>query len=126
MLPGKDGISICREIRAKIDIPILMVTARNEDVDKVRGLGIGANEIDFGWFQINHATHRVFVNGSEITIANKEYELLYFLGLHAEMVFSKEQLYDRIWGEDMYGEIKTVSSRGQIRKCGRPPYSVEV
>jgi DNA-binding response OmpR family regulator len=146
MLPGKDGITLCREIRTKIDIPILMVTARNEDVDKIRGLGIGADdyitkpfsmtelvarvkshiaryerltqninqtkktdEIDFGWFQINHATRRVFVNGSEIAIANKEYELLYFLASHVEIVFSKEQLYDRIWGEDMYGDMKTVA-----------------
>jgi DNA-binding response OmpR family regulator len=146
MLPGKDGIAVCREIRTKIDIPILMVTARNEDVDKVRGLGIGADdyitkpfsmtelvarvkshiaryerltrsanqtkktdEIDFGWFQINHAARRVFVNGGEITVAYKEYELLYFLAGHAETVFSKEQLYDKLWGEDMYGDIKTVA-----------------
>jgi DNA-binding response OmpR family regulator len=146
MLPGKDGITLCREIRTKIDIPILMVTARNEDVDKIRGLGIGADdyitkpfsmtelvarvkshiaryerltqntnqtkktdEIDFGWFQINHATRRVFVNGSEIAIANKEYELLYFFASHTEIVFSKEQLYDKIWGEDMYGDMNTVA-----------------
>ncbi|MFP3090745.1 response regulator transcription factor [Treponema sp. TIM-1] len=146
MLPGKDGISICREIREKIDIPILMVTARSEDIDKVRGLGLGADDyitkpfsmtelvarvkahlaryerltqnaghskkadgIDFGWLQINQATHRVFVNGSEITLAHKEYELLYFLASHEEMVFSKEQLYDKLWGEDMYGDMKTVA-----------------
>jgi DNA-binding response OmpR family regulator len=146
MLPGKDGVTICREIRAEIDIPILMVTARDEDVDKVRGLGIGADdyitkpfsmnelvarvkahlaryerltqnaayskktdEIDFGWFQVNPATHRVFVNGGEITLTNKEYDLLYFLSFHKEMVFSKEQLYDKIWGEDMYGDMKTVA-----------------
>jgi DNA-binding response OmpR family regulator len=146
MLPGKDGISVCREIREKIDIPILMVTARGEDADKVRGLGLGADDyitkpfsmaelvarvkahlaryerltkntghskkaddIDFGWIQINHATRRVFVNGREIILAHKEYELLYFLASHEEMVFSKEQLYDKIWGEDMYGDMKTVA-----------------
>ncbi|MDR1173930.1 MAG: response regulator transcription factor [Treponema sp.] len=146
MLPGKDGISLCREIREKIDIPIIMVTARGEEADKVRGLGLGADdyitkpfsmvelvarvkthlarydrltqsagrlknsdEIDFGWFQINPATHQVFVNGDEISLANKEYELLYFLTSHEKIVFSKEQLYDKIWGEDMYGEIKTVA-----------------
>jgi DNA-binding response OmpR family regulator len=146
MLPGKDGISLCREIREKIDIPIIMVTARSDDVDKVRGLGLGADdyitkpfsmvelvarvkthlaryerltqsagrqkkadEIDFGWFQINQETHQVFINGSEITLAHKEYELLYFLASHEKTVFNKEQLYDKIWGEDMYGEIKTVA-----------------
>ncbi|MDR2796462.1 MAG: response regulator transcription factor [Spirochaetaceae bacterium] len=146
MLPGKDGISVCREIREKIDIPILMVSACGEDTDKVRGLGLGADdyitkpfsmaelvarvkahlaryerltqnagrstkagEIDIGWLQINQATHRVFVNDREITLANKEYELLYFLACHEEMVFSKERLYDKIWGEDMYGDMKTVA-----------------
>jgi DNA-binding response OmpR family regulator len=146
MLPGKDGITLCREIREKIDIPIIMVTARGEEAEKVRGLGLGADdyitkpfsmvelvarvkthlvrydrltksaghlknadEIDFGWLQINPATHQVFVSGSEISLAHKEYELLYFLAGHEKIVFSKEHLYDKIWGEDMYGNIKTVA-----------------
>jgi DNA-binding response OmpR family regulator len=123
-----------------------MVTARGEEADKVRGLGLGADdyitkpfsmaelvarvkahlaryerltqsaggsrktgEIDFGWLQINQATRQVFVNGDEIVLAHKEYELLYFLAGHEKIVFSKEQLYDKIWGEDMYGNIKTVA-----------------
>ena len=146
MLPGKDGISICREIREKIDIPILMVTARREDSDKIRGLGFGADdyiikpfsptelvarvkshiaryrrltkksgqvpkqdEMDFGWLRISTGTRRVFVNENEISLTHKEYELLGFLVSNPEMVFSKEQIYDRIWGEDMYGDLKTVA-----------------
>jgi DNA-binding response OmpR family regulator len=68
-----------------------------------------AGLVDFGWLQINRAARRVFVNGGEITLAHKEYELLSFLAGHEEMVFSKEQLYDKIWGEDMYGGMKTVA-----------------
>ena len=146
MLPGKDGMAICREIREKVDIPILMVTARAEDIDKVRGLGLGADdyitkpfspaelvarvkahlaryrrltqnavsakkpdEIDLGWLRINPHARRVFVDEKEITLANKEYELLCLLAANKEIVFSKEQLYDKIWGEDMYGDIKTVA-----------------
>ena len=146
MLPGKDGMAICREIRDKIDIPIIMVTARMEDNDKIRGLGFGADdyivkpfsptelvarvkshiaryerltrnsgnrqntdEIDFGWLTINKAAHRVFVNEEELTLTHKEYELLYFLASNPEMVFGKEQIYDKIWGEDMYGDLKTVA-----------------
>ena len=146
MLPGKDGMAICREIRDKIDIPILMVTARMEDNEKIRGLGFGADdyivkpfsptelvarvkshiaryerltknsrtsgrhdEIDLGWLRINKGTRRVFVLENEITLTNKEYDLLYFLASNPEMVFSKEQIYERIWGEDMYGDIKTVA-----------------
>ena len=146
MLPGKDGIAICREIRDKIDIPILMVTARMGDNDKIKGLGFGADdyivkpfsptelvarvkshiaryerlikakvsqqkneEIDFGWLRINNGTHRVFVNENEITLTQKEYELLLFLASNPDMVFSKEHIYNKIWGEDMYGELKTVA-----------------
>ena len=145
MLPGKDGMAVCREIRAKIDIPVLMVTARAEDFDKVRGLGLGADDyitkpfspaelvarvkshiarferltqkgaaqnaadIDFGWLVINHGAHRVFAHGGEIMLTNKEYELLHLLAHNEGMVFGKEQLYDKIWGEDMYGDIKTVA-----------------
>ncbi len=146
MLPGKDGISICREIREKVDIPILMVTAQITDSDKIRGLGFGADdyiikpfsptelvarvkshiaryqrltknigylqkndEIDFGWLKINNGTHRVLVNENEITLTHKEYELLYFLATNPELVFSKETLYDKIWGENTFGDIKTVT-----------------
>ena len=146
MLPGKDGMTICRDIREKVDIPILMVTARIEDIDKIRGLGLGADdyitkpfapaelaarvkshiarytrltkksaetktfdELYFGRLRINNSTHQVFVDETEITLTRKEFELLYFLAVNKEIVFSKEQLYDKIWGEDMYGDIKTVT-----------------
>jgi DNA-binding response OmpR family regulator len=145
-LPEKDGMAICREIRAKVDIPILMVTSRLADMDKVRGLGLGADdyitkpfsptelvarvkshiaryrrltqnaglrqksdEIDFGWLRIDPGTHQVFVHDREIIVANKEYELLYFLAGNTKMIFSKEQLYHQIWGEDMYGDVNTVA-----------------
>jgi DNA-binding response OmpR family regulator len=146
MLPSKDGISICREIREKVDIPILMVTAQMTDSDKIRGLGFGADdyiikpfsptelvarvkshiaryqrltqnacypqkndEIDFGWLKINNGARRIFVNENEITLTHKEYELLYFLTSNPELVFSKETLYDKIWGENTFGDIKTVT-----------------
>jgi DNA-binding response OmpR family regulator len=150
MLPGKDGMTICREIRSKLDIPILMVTARIEDVDKIRGLGLGADdyitkpfsiaelvarvkshiaryarfakmsdistsseELDFGGLRIKHATRQVFVDNAgtpaEIILTRKEFELLYFLATNRDIVFSKEQLYDRIWGEDTYGDIRTIA-----------------
>ncbi|GHU70578.1 DNA-binding response regulator [Spirochaetia bacterium] len=157
MLPGIDGFSICRSIRDKINVPILMVTARGEETDKVRGLGLGADDyitknftpaelvarikshiarfkritetarqtttiekreaaekeiivsdIAAGNIVINPSTRRVFVSETEIELANKEYELLFFLASNPEIVFSKEKLYNKIWGEDMYGDINTV------------------
>ena len=146
MLPRKDGMTICREIRNKIDIPILIVTAKIEDNDKIRGLGFGADDyivkpfsptelvarvkshitrykrltsvsanlqknddIDFGWLRINNSTHRVYLNEEEITLANKEYDLLFLLTSNPDIVFSKERLYDKIWGENKYGDLKTVA-----------------
>jgi len=143
MLPGKDGMTICQTIRKKIDIPILMVTARVEEIDKIRGLGLGAddyitkpfspselvarvkshisrytrltknsdsmNGLDFGDLRIILATHQVFLDDNEIILTRKEFELLYFFAVNRDIVFSKEQIYDKIWGEDMYGDMKTVA-----------------
>ncbi|GHV78923.1 DNA-binding response regulator [Spirochaetia bacterium] len=145
MLPGKDGYEICRLIRSKIDVPILMVSAKGEDGDKVRGLGLGADdyiakpfsptelvarvkshiaqyerlktggipdktddEIAAGDLLINPKTRRVFAGDKEITLKRKEYDLLYFLASHPGLVFSKEHLYETVWG-DTYGDIKTVA-----------------
>ncbi len=146
MLPGIDGLEICKRIRGTLDIPILMVTAKDEDVDKIRGLGIGADdyivkpfsptelvarvrahlaqyerlrgsadgrqtprEIRVGNLRINPGSRRVYLGEREIECKNKEYELLLFLMENAEIVFSKETLYERIWGIDALGDIKTVA-----------------
>ena len=146
MLPGIDGYEVCKRIRDKIDIPILMVTARIEDVDKVRGLGLGADdyiskpfsptelvarvkanlaqyerlisaangsgktqEIRFGAMRLNPQTRKVYVGDEEIELKNKEYELLYFLISNPNHVFSKEHIYERIWGMDAFGDLKTVA-----------------
>jgi len=149
MLPSMDGFEICREVRGKTDVPILMVTARTEDYDKVRGLGLGAddyiskpfsptelvarinanlaqydrlktrdtnggaesrgNTISAGSIKINLLTHRAYADGNEIELKNMEYELLVFLVSNPDIVFSKEHLYERIWGMDAYGDLKTVA-----------------
>ena len=137
MLPGMDGFAICRALREQIDVPILMVTARQEDIDKIRGLGLGADdyiekpfspsvlvarvkahlaryrrltgsertsgEIQIGGIRLNEETHRVYVDGREVELTNKEYELLLFFMLNVDVVFSREQLYERIWGLGRHG-----------------------
>lgn len=142
MLPGMDGFSVCRRLRETLDIPILMVTARREDIDKIRGLGLGADdyvekpfspgvlvarikshlaryrrltgpddvksEITLGGIHLNTGTHRVYVDGHEVELKNKEYELLLFLMLNMDTVFNREQLYERIWGMDAMGDSATV------------------
>ena len=144
MLPEIDGFTVCRSLREHLDIPILMATAKKEDIDKIRGLGLGADdyivkpfspgelvarvqahiatynrlkggiqeiqpEITVGAIRINPKSHRVFVKEKEISLKNKEYELLLFLVTNADMVFDKETLYERIWGMDSVGDNATVA-----------------
>lgn len=148
MLPGKSGYTICREIRDKLDIPILMVTARTESVDKIRGLGMGADdyiskpfdpaelvarvtanlrqydrmlqksadsvhqeepeEIRIQDLRILVTSWKVFKGDQEIRFPNKEFELLKFFAQHPNIVFSKEQLFEKIWGFDYAGDSATV------------------
>ncbi len=143
MLPKKDGFTVCRELRATSDVPILMVTARREDVDKIRGFGFGADDyvekpfspsvlvarvkahlsrierfrpreqetsvIAFGELSLNTDTHRLYRNGKEIPLKNKEYELLCFLMRHPDQIFGREDLYENIWGLESLGDNITVA-----------------
>lgn len=145
MLPGLDGFEVCRRLREKLDIPILMVTARQEDIDKIRGLCLGADDyiekpfspsvlvafvkahlgryerlagegagrapamIRLGDIEVDTAAHRVRVRGEEIALKHREYDLLLFLMLHPDAVFSREALYERVWGQEAMGDLATVA-----------------
>ena len=144
MLPGTDGFAVCRKLRETLDIPILMVTAKGEDIDLIKGLGLGADdyitkpfspnvliahvkanlaqyerlkqsgnrmlsEITAGEIRIQTGSRRIFVRDKEVEVKNKEYELLVFLVTNIDMVFSKEMLYERIWGYDALGDNATVA-----------------
>lgn len=147
MLPGKSGYDVCREIRDQVDIPIIMVTARTESVDKVRGLGLGADdyiakpfdpaelvarvnanirqseritkksnpdreddkdEIKIGNLRILANSWKVYKGQQEIKFPNREFELLKFLAMNPNIVFSKEQLFEKIWGYEYMGDSATV------------------
>lgn len=145
MLPGKSGFDICREVRKELDLPVIMVTAKKEDVDKIRGLGLGADDYMVKPFSpaelvarvrshiqiherllaqkevqqtksitIKNMTilpleRRVFLDEQEVSLTNKEFELLLFFSENPNIVFSKEMLFDRIWGMDALGNMATVT-----------------
>ena len=143
MLPGMDGFQVCRKVREARNIPILLVSARQEDVDKIRGLGLGADDyivkpfspselvarviahlqrylqltgkkdaphvFQRGALTIDRDGHRVFLDGREVPMPNKEFALLLFLAENPGVVFSKETLFERIWGETSLGDTATVS-----------------
>lgn len=145
MLPGKNGYEICREIRDKIDVPILMVTAKTEPFDKIRGLGTGAddyiakpfdpaelvarvnanirqydrisgssnkkeetNEIRIQDLTIYTDSWRVYKRDKEIKLPNREFEILKFMAMNPNIVFSKEQIFEKIWGYDYISDSATV------------------
>lgn len=143
MLPGMDGFQVCRKVREARNIPILLVSARQEDVDKIRGLGLGADDyivkpfspselvarvkahlqrylqltgkkdaphvFQRGALTIDRDGHRIFLDGREVPMPNKEFALLLFLAENPGVVFSKETLFERIWGETSLGDTATVS-----------------
>lgn len=144
-LSGKDGFSLCKELRQTKDIPIIFVTDRCEEIDKIRGFSIGADDyitkpfsptelvarvkahiaryerfadknsdkedsvLTIRGLSIYKDARRVYVDGKEISMPVKEYELLLFLAENPNIVFSKERLFDRIWGMDAMGDVSTVT-----------------
>lgn len=154
MLPGINGYDICKNIREKIDIPIIMVTARTESLDKIKGLSLGAddyiskpfdpaelvarvnanlrqyerlkkslnskntevpdtdnnnkNEIIIQDIRILPESWIVYKKDKELKLPNREFELLKFLAQNPGIVFSKEQLFEKIWGYDYMGDSATV------------------
>lgn len=173
MLPGQSGYDICREIRDKVDIPILMVTAKSESIDVVRGLGLGADDyiakpfdpaelvarvkahiaryqrisnnafsnkketmdseadiIVIGNLKIMTLSYKVLRDDQEIKLPNREFELLKFLATNPNIVFSKEQLFEKIWGYDYVGDSATVTVhinriREKIEKDSSNPEIIE-
>lgn len=163
MLPNIDGFEICRKVRETKNTPILMVSARKEDIDKIRGLGLGADDyitkpfspselvarvtahisryerlvgskenkaqtINIRNLVIDKASRRVLLEGQEITLTGKEFDLLLFMAENPNRVFSREELFDCIWGMDAYGDISTVTVHiKKVREkieldCSKPHY----
>lgn len=142
MLPKMSGIDICREIRSRSSVPIIMVTAKNAEIDTVVGLEVGADDyitkpfslrelvarvrallrrapidsvrptdidlIEVGAVRLDAARHEVFVNDELTPLTRKEFELLEFFLLNADRVLTRDQLIDRVWGSDYYGDTKTL------------------
>ncbi len=107
MLPGMDGFSVCHALRKALDIPILMVTARQEDIDKIRGLGMGADDYITKPFSPSVLVARIKANLAQYDrLKGRAGRAQIQMG---DIVFSKEALYERIWGCDALGDNATVA-----------------
>ena len=142
MLPGRSGFDICREIRTWSDVPVLLVTAKKEDIDKIKGLGLGADDyvvkpfspveltarvkahiqihrslkegdkeemIIAGLLKIYPGSYRVYKGEQELELTGREFKLLLFLARNPDIVFSREQLFDSVWGMDAVVDMSTVT-----------------
>jgi len=141
MLPEIDGWEVCRQVRDDSNLPILMLTARDDDIDKIVGLEMGADdyltkpfnprelvarvrailrrapsdkEADsekvrrVGDVELNPSSREVWVKGKRIVLRTKEFDLLLTLMDHLNIVLSRDQLLDRVWGYEFYGRTRTV------------------
>ena len=144
MLPGLDGFEICRRFREVKNTPIIMISAKKEDIDKIRGLGLGADDymtkpfspsemvarvkahlaryerligsgspeneiIEIRVLKIDKTARRVWINGEEKNFTTKEFDLLTFLAQNPNHVFTKEELFSKIWDMESIGDIATVT-----------------
>lgn len=143
MLPSIDGFELCKRIREVKNAPIVMVSAKKDDIDKIRGLGFGADDyvckpfspselvarvkahltryetltgkekknevITIRGLKIDKTAHRVFLNDEEKAFTSKEFELLLYMAQNPNRVFTKEELFSKIWGMESVGDIATVT-----------------
>ena len=143
MIPGINGMEVCRRIRQYSDVPIIMVTAKDDTMDKVTGLDNGADDyvtkpfaieevlarirsvikrkgsasnkppsaqrlISSGNLSLNHAEHKVMLDKEEIALTKREFDLLEYLLLNKNMVLTREQILENVWGYDYYGDTNVV------------------
>lgn len=147
MLPGLDGLEILRQIKEDKDIPVLLVSAKKEEIDKIKGLSVGAddyitkpfspgelvarvrahldnydrlklrfskglnkqNVLSIRGLKIEKDARRVFVQGEEVSLAQKEFDVLSFLAQNPNRVFSRDKIFEQIWGLEAFGESSTVT-----------------
>jgi two-component system, OmpR family, lantibiotic biosynthesis response regulator NisR/SpaR len=146
MLPRRDGFAVCRELREELDIPILFLSAKQSDADKIQGFSVGADDyvmkpfsikellarveahlrrqrrgqrrvdqerattrLNYGQLSVDLSAYEVRYADEPLPLTRKEFEIVQLLILHPRQVFSRESIYDRIWGMDSLGDTKTVT-----------------
>lgn len=138
MMPRMDGFAVCKTIRKTSSVPIIMITARGEDFERIMGLDNGADDyivkpfspaevmarvrailrrmggggtaVSFGGLTVSPDTFTASIDGSPIPLTKKEIELLYTLATNRNRVFSRDKLLDMLWGHDYFGDARTVDT----------------
>ncbi|MGF7185098.1 two-component system response regulator ResD [Desulfitispora alkaliphila] len=158
MMPEVDGLTVCKEVRKFSDMPIIMLTAKGEEFDKVLGFELGADDyvvkpfsmrelvarvrallrrsrdkainkqvgekISFPGLEIFINSREVTVEGKQLVLTPKEFDLLVYFAEHPGKVFTREQLLETVWGYDFFGDLRTVDThvkkiREKMRQCSQ-------
>ena len=156
MMPNLDGFSACREIRKKSDVPILMLSARGEEYDKINGFELGvddyvvkpfspkelmlrieaimkrsqrseaAADIDIyksKGLEVNFTARRVYVDGTEVNLSPKEYDLLFYMIKNKDIALTREKLINKVWGYDFFGGDRTLDTHIKLLRKSLGDYA---
>lgn len=162
-MPGMDGYKVCKKIREMSEVPIILITAKGEDYERVMGLDIGADDyvvkpfspsevmarvravlrrigrteessdkkvIAIGDLTINIEAYSVFVGAEKIPMTKKEVETMWILAENPSKVFTRDNLLDSLWGQDYFGDSRTVDShikrlRAKLDKVDHPGWEIK-
>ncbi|MBE6679032.1 MAG: response regulator transcription factor [Ruminococcaceae bacterium] len=156
MMPNLDGFSACREIRKKSDVPILMLSARGEEYDKINGFELGVDDYVVKPFspkelmlrveaimkrarqsetssdvdiyksrglEVNFTARRVYVDGVEVNLSPKEYDLLFYMIKNKDIALTREKLINKVWGYDFFGGDRTLDTHIKLLRKSLGDYA---
>ena len=154
-MPNLDGFTACRQIKAKRDVPVIMLSARTEEYDKLLGFELGIDDyvtkpfspkelmarikvilernkvhtgsvIRFEGLEVNEEAHVVKVDGREVRLTNKEYELLVFFLKNRNVALTRERILNEVWGYKFYGDERTVDTHVKMLRQSIDPYGEKI
>lgn len=156
MMPNLDGFSACREIRKTSAVPILMLSARGEEYDKINGFALGVDDYVVKPFspkelmlrveaimkrshraevtpeadiyradglEVNFTARRVYVDGTEVSLSPKEYDLLFYMIKNKDIALTRETLINKVWGYDFFGGDRTLDTHIKLLRKSLGPYN---
>lgn len=155
MMPDLDGFSVCREIRKKSNVPVIMLSARGEEYDKIHGFEVGIDDyvvkpfspkelmlrvaailkrtslpnlesLEIGGIRIDFSARIVYVDGKKVDLTPKEYDLLFYFAKNKGIALTREKLISNVWGYDFYGDDRTLDTHIKLLRKNLGPYSTYI
>ncbi len=155
MMPDLDGFSVCRELRKKSNVPVIMLSARGEEYDKIHGFEVGIDDyvvkpfspkelmlrvaailkrtsspnlesLEIGGIRIDFSARIVYVDGKKVDLTPKEYDLLFYFAKNKGIALTREKLISNVWGYDFYGDDRTLDTHIKLLRKNLGQYSTYI